>query len=573
MEGSNDQDNQPLASEPEAVMEAASEEALPAAQPAPRANPMKRAWAWLTAKRWRLILVSGGTVMVGAGSAVAFTDLRYPVVGAVWKSTVELRVVDAKSSLPVARATVTLAGQTELTDKTGAAKFTRVAPGKTTVKVARVAYEPSAQAQTIGFGGVSLGNIKLKATGVQVVSQVSNFLSGGSVEGVEVKAGEVQATTDATGRAVLVFPPSANGATETIEYSKDGFNTLKVSTKVQLNGKPITAVMTPAGKAYYLSNRSGKVDLYESLLDGSKASMVLAGTGSEDTETGILPDVKHPAYLALVSNREGKRDTYGNVVHSLYIFNTESQKLTKIEDSYSFGHYRAWVGDSLVYEKYLSGAECPDIKFYTPGAQKGATVLSAAGMGGCPKLLAPYGEGFFYSISAGASDKSGIYFGQLGGKAAKRVADTPSSQIVRKAKHTLLSVYYSYNPSYKADWLSVDTEALTSTKVASGPANTASRAYNDSPAGTYSSFIEERDGKSELYLTDSKGGSEKKLTALGSVNQFVNWVGNDYIVFSVTKSDENALYVVAVNGGKVTKLADFYRANNRTYGGGSNPAY
>src|SRR6185369_6056156 len=220
--------------------------------------------------------------------------------------------------------------------------------------------------------------IKLKATGVQVISQVSNVLSGGSVEGVEVKAGDVQAATDKTGKAVLVFPPSANNTTQNIEYSKDGFNTLMVSTKVQLGGKPITAAVVPAGKVYYLSNRSGKIDLYESDLDGTGATVVLAGTGNEDTDTGILPSVKKPAYLALVSSREGKRDSYGSLIHSLYIFNTESKKYTKIEDNYAFTNYRSWVGATLVYEKFLNGGgNCPDIKSYDPAAQKGAVLVAS----------------------------------------------------------------------------------------------------------------------------------------------------------------------------------------------------
>ncbi len=539
-----------------------------------KANPFKKAWSWLRAKPVRLVVAAVVTVLLVSGVAIGATDLKYPVLGAVWKSSVGLRVVDAGSSLPVAHATVTLAGQTEFTDKTGAATFTHVKPGKTTVVVTRVAYATSSQAQTIGFGDITLNTVKLKATGVQVVSNVSNVLTGGSVEGVEVKAGDVQATTDANGKAVLVFPPDANNTTQDIEYSKDNFNTLKVSTKVQLNGKPIAATVVPAGKVYYLSNRSGKIDLYESNLDGSEPTVVLPGTGSEDTDTGILTTAKNPDYLALVSSREGKRDAYGNVYHGLFIFNTASRKLTKIEDTYAFVNYRAWVDDSLVYEKYpATGVGCPDVKAYAPVSQKSTVLISASGTGTCPKLLAPYDDGFFYSLSAGPADKNGIYFGQLGGKAAKRVAETPSASIVRQTKHTLLSVYYSYNPDYTADWQSIDLEALTSAKVANGPSNTASRTYNDSVNDKASAFIEERDGKTELYLTDSKGGNEKKLTSLGSVNQFVNWVGDDYIVFSVTKSDENALYVVAVPSGKVTKLADFYRANSHTYGGGSSPGY
>jgi Tol biopolymer transport system component len=145
--------------------------------------------------------------------------------------------------------------------------------------------------------------------------------------------------------------------------------------------------------------------------------------------------------------------------------------------------------------------------------------------------------------------------------------------VVQRAKETLLSVYYTYSPIYAENWQSINLHNLTAVKVPSGPADYSSRAYTDSPNGKRAAFIEERDGKSELYLTDHEGENEQKITSLGAVNQFVNWIDNDYVIFSLTKSGENALYVVAVETGKVTKIADFYRANARTYGGGYNPTY
>ncbi|HEX3082575.1 MAG TPA: hypothetical protein VHQ86_04955 [Candidatus Saccharimonadia bacterium] len=532
-------------------------------------NVFVRTWRWIHATRKRTILTVAGIVVVLAAAVIGLTDLRYAVLGAVLKSSVTLRVVDQTSSLPVPHASVALAGQTQFSDKTGAATFTHVKPGKTTVVVSRAGYATLSQKQTIGFGDVSLGTVKLKATGVQVVTQVSNVLAGGSVEGVEVKAGDVQAITDKTGKATLAFPPSAVGTTVSLEYSRDGFNTLKKSVQVTAGAAPIAAAMVAEGKVFYLSNRSGKLDLYESNLDGSGAEVALAGTGNETPETGILPNSENSSYIALVSARDGKRDSYGNIISALYIFNTLNHQATKIESDYSFGYYRAWVGNTLVYEK--PGVTCPDIKGYDAVAQKSTVLVPSAG-NGCPKILAPYDDGFFYSISNTNSDKDGVYYGQIG-KASKHVASTPAQNIVRKTKDALLTEYFVYTPQYTTEWQNIDLEALTATKVAQGPADTSSRTYNDSPNDKKSSFIEERDGKTELYLTDSDGSNEKKLTSVGNVNQYVSWMGDDYIVFSVSKSDENALYVVAVSTGKVSKVTDFYRANLRTYGGGSNPAY
>jgi len=338
----------------------------------------------------------------------------------------------------------------------------------------------------------------------------------------------------------------------------------------------LQATLVPSGKVYFLSNRSGRIDLYAANLDGSGAALVLAGTGKEDQDTGVLPSVKNPNLLAVVSSREGRHDQYGNLIHDLYLFNAQSNDLKKVESVVGFGNYRAWVGDTLVYERNSNGG-CADIKTFSAVTNKSGVLAESNASDPasyCVNLRTAVSDGVFFSVQSSNLSKRGVFFAKVGGS-AKQVSDTPSSTVAREVRKTILSQYYtgSATPPYTV-WQQIDIPSLTSTKLSSPPDHADNYGFADSLSGKYSAFIDERDGRKELYILDlEKNSSEKKLTNMGAVNQFVQWYGDDYVVFSSTKSDENALYIVALAGGQPVKIADFYRGNSRTYGGGYNPAY
>jgi hypothetical protein len=243
-----------------------------------------------------------------------------------------------------------------------------------------------------------------------------------------------------------------------------------------------------------------------------------------------------------------------------------------------FSNYRGWIGNTLVYTKtnYNQNGYCNDIKTYDASNGKSVTFFEGhMGSTGCATINLVMKNAFIYSVRNSTDEaRNGMYTATLDKSSSKRIAANSSDNTVRRAKQTLLSVYYKYNYSTNmnvTEWDSIDLGDFTVTRLTDGPSNQASRYYNDSPDGTASAFIEERDGKSELYLTDISGKNEKKLTNVGSVNQFVQWYSDDYIVYSSTKTDENALYVIATKGGNPVKISDFYRGNQQTYGGAGNP--
>jgi TolB protein len=90
-----------------------------------------------------------------------------------------------------------------------------------------------------------------------------------------------------------------------------------------------------------------------------------------------------------------------------------------------------------------------------------------------------------------------------------------------------------------------------------------SRKYTLSPDGTQMAFVEERDGKTDLYVVTKDETNEKRLTRVGVVNPSFSptWDSTSkYLTFAVRREAEVALYVVGVNGGEPRKITDYYEA-------------
>lgn len=529
---------------------------------------LKRAWRWLTStKKGRITAGAVAAVLVASGT-VAATDMRYAAVGLVYHNHTTMTVTDSVTHQPLPGAMVSLGGQSAVTDRDGKAELADLNLGHSTLSVTKKAYKTLERAQLVPIGRLDIPAVRLESAGVALAFTVTDKISGQPVDGAEVSVGDIKAMSeDGQGRIVLL-PESSQSVTAKV--TKDGYLEGELKLDLKKTNQTYAVSLVPAGKVYYLSNRTGRLDLYSSNLDGSGATVVLPGTGSENTETGILPSIKNPDLLALVSTREGRRNSSGALLSDLFIFNANMRDLKKIEEDVPFYRYRAWVGDTLVYEQ---GNDCINIKSFRPSTQK-SNKLFACSTGRSANINAVYDEALLYSVqSPGDLNLQGLYAVRNDGGNNRRLNSDPVTNLARQVKDTISAVYYNYTLSKPEVWTSINLENLSITKLDNGPSIQSYRSYVESPSEAYACFIEERDGKRELFLTDHDGNNERKLTSFGSASQFVQWYRDQYIVFSSTKSDENALYVVSVKGGQPQKVADFYRGNLRTYGGGYNPSY
>lgn len=528
---------------------------------------LKRAWRWLTGTKKGQVTAGAVVAALVAGGAVAATDMRYAVVGLVYHNHTTMTVVDAVTRQPLPGATVSLGGQSVVTGRDGKAELLDLKLGRSKLVVTKKAYKKFERNQLVPVGRLEIPEVKLESEGVALAFSITDKISGLPVDEAEISAGDIKAVSE-NGEGRIVLMPGG-GRFVTAKVAKKGF--LDGELKLDLNkvGQKFTATLVPAGKVYYFSNRSGRTDLYASNLDGSGEGVLLKATGSETSEIGLLPNLKEPDVMAIVSTREGRRDNSGNLISDLFVFDGESKELSKIDSSVNFHNYRAWVGDTLVYEQ---GEGCLSIKSYRPSNGQ-TNKLFACSPGRTADVNVVYDNALLYSVYA-QTDLSlqGLYAVRNDGKNNRRISSDPVNYLARQVKDTVNAVYYNYTLPKPEVWTSINIEDLTITKLDNAPSNRSYRTYIESADDEMACFIEERDGKSELYLTDHDGKNERKLTNFGSASQFVQWYG-DYIIFSSTKSNENALYVVSVKGGEPKKIADFYRGNLRTYSGGYNPNY
>jgi Tol biopolymer transport system component len=85
----------------------------------------------------------------------------------------------------------------------------------------------------------------------------------------------------------------------------------------------------------------------------------------------------------------------------------------------------------------------------------------------------------------------------------------------------------------------------------------ATRSYVFSHDKKHKAFIENRDGKNNVYLVDGNNGNENKLTAIDTAQSPVYWSLDDKIIFfNSTKTGENALYLISLDGAKPKKIVD-----------------
>ncbi|MBW4061704.1 hypothetical protein HJC99_04005 [Candidatus Saccharibacteria bacterium] len=529
----------------------------------------KRLWHSLTGTKKRLAWSIFGLIVIIA-AIVGLTPLKYTIFGTFIKSTIDVRVSDASTHQLLPGADVKVAGVTVTTDKVGVAHFTGLQPGATTIEVAKPAYETTNEAYTLGFADAGTKDISLKSTGIKLTFVFTNYVTGQPVAAARVQIGDADAVADSKGTVTASLPPSNDGQTITANVTTDGFNTLSVPVAVKVGAPTIAAKLVPSGQVYFLSNRSGKVDLYGANLDGSNATVLLAGTGNEDQSTGILPNVYDQSVVALVSSRAGKR-LDSQPQEDLYLFHPATSQLALIDSNIRFSNFRTWLGKSLVYQKY-SDNNSASIQSYDTTTGKNTTIVTCTGDGACPQALYATDSLFVYSL-AGApmgSTSNGVFAVKTGTTSSKSISSVPAASSYRQTKDALILNYYDYNNAYpNGTWQSLNFATVKVSTLNPGPSNTATRTYIDSPGDKLSASIDARDGQSDLYVANLDGTNERQLTTTGDVTQFVQWFNDDYIVYSAA----NQLFVVGVAGGKPQKITNFYSGIVNTYSGGYNPGY
>ena len=570
------------------VVEADSPE--PTKTVAPSDSRLERFKTWYSErKKWTIPASVLILILLLAG--IPFT--RYNFAGLVLKRDLTVKVLDATANTPVSGATVSLGSLTAQTDGSGVATLHHVKVGHHKVTLSKKYYQDRVvDALASILSQKSPQAIKLTATGRQVKITVTNLINKNPVADVDIKVADITAKTDSSGNAFVVLP--ANATDEKATLSADGFNdasvTIKVSNdKIQQNNFNVT----PAGKVYFLSKLSGKIDVVKTNLDGTDRQTVLAGTGTEDDRNTVLLASRDWKYLALLSRRAGSNP-------SLYLINTADDNLSVIDEGSVDFTLTGWAGDNFIYTVNHS-----DIQLWQAGRQviksfdatvKKITILDQTTASGSDNFnylselvgdVYAYDDQVFYIKNWTASFNSTSEAALLNkqatfnsvkpdGSAKKAIRSFGLASGTQAADITVDSRVKAPNDIelHFSDGTKDNFYTYASGQVKDDATTTTDNFYSDayptyllSPSGNKTFWSESRDGKNTLFVGDEEGQSGKQIATLSDYNTY-GWYTDNYLLVSKNSSE---LYIMDNNGKQTPiKISDYHKpAQTFTgYGGG-----
>jgi len=385
----------------------------------------------------------------------------------------------------------------------------------------------------------------------------------------------------------VVVPSGSTTQQATVTFS--GFNTAKVSITAAGDVAKNTFGIVPAGKLYFLSNLSGKLDVVKTDLDGSNRQVVLEGTGSEDKYNTSLLASRDWKYLALLSKREGK-DTA-----SVYLIDTTNgDKLTTIDEGNAGFSFVGWSGDRFIYQVNRNGYNTWQphqlaLKSFDPTTGHTLLLDQTDASGSNSFDYAQQGFTGVYLLGSqivyGKSWSSSYYNpGALNGKTASletigadgsghKVAktfslDSPGSYVganLRPYEPDELYVnFYSGGVQHYYEY--TNGKLTESSDITDQQFNDSYPTYLLSPSGNGTFWSDSRDGKNALFLGDANGKGPKQIASLSEYNTY-GWFTDDYLLVSKSSSE---LYIMPAAGGTPLKITDYYKPaySYLGYGGG-----
>lgn len=527
-------------------------------------------------KLWVFIIVIAITLF-------AIPATRYKVLGLFIKKTVTISVIDSKTSTPVSNAQVQLAGVNAKTDSDGKAKVT-AGLGKRELKINKKYYQTLSTTNLIGLKSSNPAPYKLDATGRLVPITVLNKVTGKPIEGVLITSKGTNAKTDAKGMASIALPTTAN--TYSAKLNSKGFTNADVTIIVTDKAvKENKFELTPSGQIYFLSNKSGNIDVVKANLDGSDRKTVLAGTGKEDPRTTSLLASRDWRYLVLKS----KRDT---AQPALYLIDTSNDKVTQFDTGDAEFTLIGWYDHSFMYSALKN-----NLQYFQPGKQ----VLKSydAGKAQLNQLDQNQAEGSagstayqslfnFYIVngdlvyntewnkdgaSADAIDLSAktdtIRGIQPNGQGKKdyKTFPTNNTNFIQATLYEPQGIYYSvFDSASKPTYYKYEDKSV---KTASIDQNAIDKGYPTfliSPQGKQSFWSELRDGKNALFIGDSNAKNQKQLATLSEYSPY-GWFSEDYVLVSKSGSELYISSPASLSSNKTPlKITDYYKPA-QTYSG------
>jgi hypothetical protein len=533
------------------------------------------------------------TVLVFVILLVAIPWPRYHAAGLVLKNDLSVQVTDSSANTPVSGADIAAGNISGITNASGKVTLRNLKVGNHTLQVRKKYYKDIKVSVLVPiFKQKITPKIAFTATGRQTKVTVTDLINHSQLNGVDIKVSGTSAITDKSGSATVVLPIGTSNEKATLSlkgYNTKTFDIKASNSKIEENN----AALTPAGKVYFLSKLSGKIDVVKTDLDGANRKTVLAGTGKEDDRATVLLASRDWKFLALQSRREG-------VATKLYLLDTSDDSLTTIDGAADvIVNPVGWSEHDFIYtisRQSVSSwqANQQALKSYDAESNK-ITLLDQTkgeGTGQYDYANESYGNVYqigktvvydkywtaYYSTQSRLNDKQAAIYSISAGGGNPQTLKTfgyadGQNTFITSVPYEANSIYYQAVEKGATSYLSYGSGKLTTrsdiaddfAKYSQQGANT----YLQSPSGNNTFWSESRDGKSTLFVGDENGENDKQIATLSDFKTY-GWYTDDYLLVSKNNSE---LYIMPKAPTKDTpplKITDYHKPAQtfNGYGGG-----
>lgn len=514
-----------------------------------------RRWWRNPIARWCTII---GLIVIVIAAGLWPTS-RYAVLNTVGiRASTTLKVIDNETRLPLKNVTVSASGITVKTNGDGQATLRGIKLGKQDIRIQRVAFAPVSLERTLGWGSNPLEDVLLEATGLKLRFIALDYLSGKPVTSAQASVGDAVAIADDEGRIVLAAADPESD-TVTVQVTGQGYKAEQVVVAVASAEASREIKLVPAQPLVYISKQSGKYDVLKTDIRGEKPELLLAGTGNERRDSLRLVASPDGATAALVSTRTTQRDADRYPMSTLTLIQSADGSSRAVDLAQRIEPI-AWQGSVLIYHVVYASASSANserskiIAYETSTAAR--KVLATADYFNGVQVV---GDTLYYATTqTDPALPSRFAKISLSGGSKSTLLDKPVWSMLRISP-TEMSLE---TPDGWYTYLIGDTAARRGTAV--DYANT--RTYTSTPDGKLTAWVDNRDGKGVIVLTDAANGSERVVVAASGLQQPLRWLGAGVLSYRVATTNETADYAVSIQGGEPRKITDVTDVDGFTFG-------
>jgi len=490
--------------------------------------------------------VTLGAILLIVGVVVAVPAIRTGLMNVLgFRASVSVYAVDATTLQPIKGATLRVGDGTVKTAEDGKAKLKDVRLGKQTVVVHKAGFADVKEDVTFSFRAVDLGEVDMKATGLQLGFTLTDYVSGKPIEGVTLESGESSTKSGKDGKAVITLAPDSTA--DSISIHKNGYRSEQVPAKGEENSVQKVKLVL-AAKEIYIAKENGVYNLKKVDLDSKNAAVLLAGTGNETASLDVAVDALSQ-YAALISTRDNVKNKDGYLLSALTLVNISNGDSETIEHAEKLTII-GWSGTTVVYKQVVAGTSAANasrekLMAYNYATNKRYQVANANHFLGAELHS---GTVYFAVSSTDPAAKSGLMSAALDGSAKKVIQEGDA--------------WAAYRVDYKTFKLqtAIKWYAYTfgGTAVETQPATSVSRTYIDSGDAKLSIWSDTSATSGSLSLYDIATGKDQTLTKTKAQYKPLRWLNNRVVMYREATKTGGADYVLSLDGGDAIKVADTY---------------